>query len=594
MPVQPQQLDPLPLPQLDQNSAQNPVVPPAAKPMEGMGYVKPAGAGAYVASQILTGWMAGRQEAQKRKLDQAKTSVVGAKTAYDITAQNYQNLVDQGLDPNDPESKQKLDSAKMAVSHAWTNYLDNAQKYSTPDEGGKPKKKGAKQTAHDMFMGHDPQMFLDSSLNVLRQSGAPALNYGTSAEQKNQLALQKQQLEQNKNTLEQQSHDKAKQADVDALQKTYTDPKSTPEQKQQAKENLAVYGVNIAHVESAAEAKVADEIAQVKLSGIETLNTPGKTTSDLTVGQRAALGIQLGPLDAYMNEVGPGKKFKTAIDANRGYLRDQASASAIAGNSAQDRQWAQMRKAEATVLQHDLQDPATARKYGLPGPLQPGQKVPDWLIEKSVMGRLRPSLEEKAEAKVNVDKSISSAINNTLQYGMDAKTAQWAKQNLFDYDEQTKTYSLKPNLPDKESHWFKGDTQGGVSQEDFKKKREGALRMLAGYIKKTNPDASAERIMGALNSDDAAAYFLDNQDSGKASTPGADRSIPEPPKNPQNMNQLGEEPVKSKYQIQTTGTDGKAQVQEMELTSDEADYIQQTHKDVTVRFVPSARVPHGR
>ena len=109
MAVQPTQLDPLPIPQLDQpgqQQAQNPPVPQAAQPQAGMGWVKPKGAAAYVASQILTGWMAGRQHAQQKKLENARMDIQGAKTAYDVTAQAYQNVVDQGIDPEDPKTKE--------------------------------------------------------------------------------------------------------------------------------------------------------------------------------------------------------------------------------------------------------------------------------------------------------------------------------------------------------------------------------------------------------------------------------------------------------------------------------------------------------
>lgn len=598
MAVQPAQLDPLPIPQQDQNTAPNPPVPPPAQPQPGMGWVKGSGAAAYVASNILTGWMAGTHAKQQRKLDEAKQDIVGAKTAYDVTAQNYQNLVDQGLDPNKPEDAQKLQAAKTAVNAAWSNYLDRGQKYSVPgDEGGKKKKKDIKGGLHDAFMGKDPQFFVDSSLQILRKSGPPALSYGTSQDEKNRQQLQSQQLKMNEQNLKQNDQSLAKQADVDELQKQYQAAvKSGDEQaKHSAREALAGYGVNVQRIESEAEAKVADEIAETKLKGIKTLEEPGKTTSDLTVAQRAALGIQLGPLDAYMNEVGQGKKFKNAIDANKAYLHDQAAASAIAGRSAQAQQWNEMEHAESVVLQHDLQDPRKAQEYGLPGPLKPGEKVPDWLIKKSVMGRLKPTPEERADAKVNVDKSISHAIDNSLKMGMDAKSAQWAKDNLIDYDEQTKSYSLKPMLPDKQSHTilgmqYRGDTMGGLSPDEFNKKRQAVIGMIASYIKKTNPEASADRIMSALNSEDAGAYFLDHPESGTPPTPGADRNISQPPAKPETMEQLGEEPVKGKYQVQSP--DGK--VQEMELTSDEAEYITNAHPDVIVRYTPLKNMPHGR
>ena len=351
MPVQPQQLDPLPIPQPQEQQAENPAVPPAAKPQEGMGWVKPSGAGAYVASQILTGWMAGRHVAQQRKMDTAKQNVVGAKTTYDVVADSYKSLIDQGLGNSDkPEDKQKLEAAKTAASHAWDNYLNVAQKYSTPDDDGQKKSKGKKfeKGVHDAFMGQDPQFFLDSSLKVLRNTGAPVLSYGTSQDEKNKQKLQQQTIEQNEQVIKQKSNALAAEADKKELIKQAAGTGPGAENARLTLKNQ--YGVDY---QTAAQmkagddaAKLADEIVQTKMKAIKTLDEPGKTSSDLTTAERAALGIQLGPLDAYQNEVGPGKKFKTQIDAYKGYLRDTASAQAIAGRSATDRQWQQMKQAE--------------------------------------------------------------------------------------------------------------------------------------------------------------------------------------------------------------------------------------------------------
>ena len=560
MAVQPAQLDPLPIPQLDQpgqQQAQNPLCTPAAQPQAGMGWVKPAGAAAYVASQLLTGWMAGRQQAQQKKLENARMDIQGAKTAYDVTAQAYQDHIDQGLDPNNPEDKKKLDASKMAVSAAWTNYLDRAQKYSVPDEGGKPKKKGGKEKVHDAFMGQDPQMYVDSSLKILRSGGAPALSYGTSQEEKNRLELQKKQLAEADQTLKKNATEIADQSDISALRKQYKDAQAKGDAKgvQQAKEGLAAYGVNIQHVESEAEAKIADEVAQTKLKAMETLNTPGKTANDLTPLQRGVLGIQMGPLDVYEAEVGPGKRFKSNIDAYKTYLRDTATANAIAGNSATDRQWNMMRKAEATVLQHDLQDPATAKRYGLPGPLKAGEKVPDWLIEKSVMGRLKPTAEDRADMKLNVDKSISRSIKAMLERpGLAPSDRKFIEDNFVKVDPDTGAYVINPEAAKTGSkfHLFSKNepTIGGVAPQEYDRRHQQFYDDLGRIMGKLNPNASQDRIMQGLQSASPSDYFVDNTPTGESSTP-EDRGLQPPPAAPASGS--GEQSVTGKYQVEIDG-----------------------------------------
>ena len=222
----------------------------------------------------------------------------------------------------------------------------------------------------------------------------------------------------------------------------------------------------------------------------------------------------------------------------------------------------------------------------MPGPLKAGEKVPDWLIEKSVMGRLKPSAQDKADAKVNVDKTISHGINNILS-ALPAADQQFAKENLVDYDEDTKTYTLTDKVPDKKTHWFKSDTVGGVSEEDYQKKRTAFMDRLARYMMKTNPGASKDRIMQGLNSADPSGFFVDSTDG---STPESNALTPPPQPGEQKETALGSEgPGKTSYYVELPGQG----VQEMDLTEDEVKYIQQAHPGVTVRDVPIRNMPHG-
>src|SRR5208283_622760 len=134
MPAPQNAIDPLPLPQLDvEAKPAKPIAEVQALP-PGAGWVNKQGAGAYFLGNILNGWMAGKDKAERMKLDRARQDISGAKTVYDVADQNYRQLIDQGLDPNKPEDKAKLDAAKVAVTNSWNNYLERAGKYAIPTD----------------------------------------------------------------------------------------------------------------------------------------------------------------------------------------------------------------------------------------------------------------------------------------------------------------------------------------------------------------------------------------------------------------------------------------------------------------------------
>ena len=566
MPVQPQQLDPLPIPEAQKEDTGTPLVPPAAQPQAGMGWVKPSGAGAYVASQILTGWMAGRHVAQQRNLEKAKEDVVGAKTTYDVTAQSYQNLVDQGLDPNKPEDKQKLDAAKSAVTHAWNNYLDRAGKYSTPDEGGEKKSKGkkVKEGLHNAFMGQDPQFFVDSSLKVLRDSGPPVLSYGTSQDEKNRLALQQKQLKEADLINEERSKKLAKDADADALQKQYDDAVKSGDAKaaDQARLGLANHGINVVTAQEMraadAKAEAADIEAQNAISGYKILSQPGKTAGDLSIAQRSALKMPMDQRDDYLSQVGPGKRFKDNIAADRQFMHDQTAARDIAG-SATDRMYNRIQQAEIAVLDGELRDPKTFAKYGLSAPLAKGQPIPKEILAREMLRRMKPNQQDRTDARMNDQKAIGNSIKLVLsEPGLSANDQKFYNDHFVTKDPELGTYVLSQEAPTKEEHgghWWSGakrETLDGLSPDEYQKKYQKFKDSLARTMVKVY-GASPDRIKQALDSDDPAGFFADTAD---VSTPESKAMNPVP--------QRG----KSWYRV--TSPDG-TQTQDMELTEEEAE-----------------------
>ncbi len=181
------ELDPLPLPddtpvKVEENR-QDEKMSKAQQVPYGAGWASKGGQAAYIANNILTGWMAGRHVKAEKELNKAKQEVTSAKSIYDTIAQQYSQNIESGKAKDDPEMKKLAENATAA----WGNYVNIADKYSAPEEGKNKKgeKKGAGDKIKQMFgMDVDPEFFRKTSVDVLRKSGPPVLSQEQSIQSK--------------------------------------------------------------------------------------------------------------------------------------------------------------------------------------------------------------------------------------------------------------------------------------------------------------------------------------------------------------------------------------------------------------------------
>lgn len=162
--------------------------PPQVLPAQA-GFVPKSGAAAYVASNILDGWMKGREHAQQMALAKAQNQVQGADYAYQTMAKNYNDLLKQGISENDPE----VQKAKQGAVEAWNAKLNVMGQYAIPDKNDKShKKEGAKAKTEGIFShifgkaGVTPEMIPQASLAILKSSPPPGL--GLTTEDKRNMA----------------------------------------------------------------------------------------------------------------------------------------------------------------------------------------------------------------------------------------------------------------------------------------------------------------------------------------------------------------------------------------------------------------------
>lgn len=392
------------------------------------------GAVADVANKFLTGWMAGKKIKEDKLRNQAATSIGSAKSAVDLIGQSYRAAVESG-------DQDKITTTSAALKEAWSNYVGKAEMYVAPPED---QKKGVKSKLKDAFVAQGPQLYQQATLDILKQTD-PTSMYGPSKrEQLQQKAAEGQIAEQGtRQKLEDLSL--ADQTKISGLRNDYISAVTNGDTalQQKAQQGLNAYGQK---VELPSEQQLRQQVTQNALDGMSQLKG-GKEWAQLTDLQRGAMvkeGIAPQEKNAfqagYLGEVGPNKRFPTAYDAAHQYMLDERT-SRVMGMKPTPLE--ELRASQKVILQHDLQDPATAKQYGI-DPLKPGQQPPQWLVEKEAEKRYKESSEDKNENKIYsdiaVNKITTKALNTFSPVEQEA-----IKSGFLSKDDDTGLSTLNPN-----------------------------------------------------------------------------------------------------------------------------------------------------
>jgi lysozyme len=541
-------LDPLPVPEEAPVQAQ----PAQIQAMAGQplppsaGWVSPAGAGAYIASNLLTGWMAGKHVAEQRKLEKARTQVQGAKSVFDAMNQQYQDMVAQGLVPTqmdptqplsqkqveqrakqDPAQTARIDQAKKNVNTAWQSYLAVAQQYAFPEGGEKKGIKGFGQRVGREFTAQQPEMFAQASLNVLKGMDPTSAAFTSPEIMERQLMGLK--IQEAQNTLAQQKQQAditAKQVDletqlVDAIEKGDT------ARQDKLRDELTAMGISEPEPITAAERELKRKEVQAKLKVSEILSQPGGDLSQVDEGTRLLAGLgPTQPAEWYIKRAGG---VGHEIEGYEAFLKANAL-DKLAG-----REPTAVEEVKAAIrgkLAYQLQDPAFARSKGLTAPLRPGQAVPDHLVDEEFLEREKPTAEEKKALAVATDKNISDLINRvaTAWPNEDEKKALNLPDGMIQYDPELRQWMIRPDRPAEVHNIFSRNTVGGVAggngksaQENYDDLKNRLIEKVTSLWMWQHPGADPDRFRRAIGSGDAGGYLIrqSDEEKGEAAPAGA-------------------------------------------------------------------------
>ena len=194
-------LDQLPIPQAAEPTQFKPAPidqPPTPQP-PGAGYMGTGGQVADIASNFLTGWLKGKQQAEQKKLAMAQQDMSAAQYGVEIARANAAQVA-QKPDAT-PEEKQKANEAYKA---AYNSMLDKAEQYTMPTKptkgakgtgqggGGKQQDAGIKAHFKKAFGAEDPHLYAQASLALARTVGPPPLPQPSPQDEEAQLRLSRE------------------------------------------------------------------------------------------------------------------------------------------------------------------------------------------------------------------------------------------------------------------------------------------------------------------------------------------------------------------------------------------------------------------
>lgn len=397
-------------------------------------YGSEAGGIAHVADKVLTGWMAGKKIKEDKMRQTAAETIGAAKSAVDVVGQSYRTAVESG-------DQEKIASTQKALKAAWENYVGKAEMYVQPPED---QQKGVKNKLKKALLPNSPQIYQQATLDILKQTD-PTSMYGPSKKEKlQQQAAEGQIAEQGtRQKIDQMTLDE--QTKIHAATNDYvnavTNGDTTAQQK--ASQTLQAYGRK---VELPSEQQLRQQVTQNALEGMKALKD-GKDWAQISDLQRAAMvkeGVAPQEKNAfqagYLGQVGEGKRFKTAYDAAHQYMLDERT-SRVMGMKPTPLE--ELRASERVMLQHDLQDPETAKKYGI-APLKAGQQPPAWLVEQESMKRYKETSEEKSENRIYSDVAINKITTKALNT-FSPFEQEVIKAGFLSKDDDSGLYTLNPN-----------------------------------------------------------------------------------------------------------------------------------------------------
>jgi len=526
MPVAPLIMDPIPLPKEDPNAVKPVEQREQSQPLpRDAGYVSKAGAGAFLADQVLKGWMAGRDQAVQRKVKAAREDVQGAQTAYDVISQQWKNYIDSGGDrnpgqklqqyiaqhgggenakdlQNDPEF-QKLKQGyqlQQGMVSTWDDYINTAKKYSGADQqeaagGKKPgvgaKLKGALGNPQAQLFGH-----VSNYLGSLQ--GGPGMQYQPDLESqaaKQDLETGKLRQEQMRKQGQMTDEQIAENAEIKHLREARSAAIKSGDNKaiEQSDQQLAGLGVNIQEP-IPGERELRQTNIQRQLGAWKKIDSGEvKSVHDLPETEQIAIGVPpvTNAFDAYQSQVGQGKRFKDSYQAARQYMADEGRAHSM-GRAPSP--WDEVMRSENIVLQHDLQDPATAKAYGLQQPLKPGERVPEWVLHAEALKRMKASPDERTQ-KANQYMAATRALDSFVSdpkgiaqtmadksLGLSPEQQQAAAGTLFQQNPETGEWQMKPESMWGQSEKHTGWLGMGASEDTINGVPVSKLRTLQGNV----------------------------------------------------------------------------------------------------------------
>jgi hypothetical protein len=425
-----------PLPQVEKPTAQDVQANPAqAQKAQGggqevSGWTGKGGQSLNLVTNFLSGWMAGKYMNEQKKQKAAIDEVGHYQTDYQNSMMVYQNMV------NNPDAKpEEKEQARQGVLKNWKELHAVQMKYLIPGSGeGAPKKGGVKNKLKGALGAEDPHLFAAGAIKLADQIDPTK---AISADPKRQ----KEEFEFNEEKEDAKLKHEYRVLAIEADK----GPLSPEKQKRFERLENEVHG---------SETADRNKILKIQRQEMEQeQHDMGIIRDKLSRGGRASLNereIALAekngelqkakdittPAEAYLQDVGPGKRFATAGQAADAWVKKEIQMRVAERPLRQPSMWEEMTNFGKASLneQHtkDDADPTKPHKYRI----TIGDKTQE-----------RELTDEQVAAAQKRDQGLKATkIPSTITPG---ELADWVTERMKPTPGQRE--DAKPNLEDKDA-----------------------------------------------------------------------------------------------------------------------------------------------
>jgi hypothetical protein len=456
--------------------------------MPGNYYGGHAGAAAYLADKVLTGWMSGKYLGEQKQREKAANTIGTLNDAVQQSGAAYRAAVESG----DPK---QVEAAGKVLQQQWDEYNAAREKYVIPEDMGGKKSTGEKIKGglKKAFVPQGPQLYAKAAIDISKQTD-PRQLFGPSKREQQESKITDMQLssmerEQKNQTQWEQialKPDKDLTPEDKKFKEYYEYMKFGRTKEQTVKDDLLTKVVNNGQL-SDNERQLAESYGMLKP---KVASTQIRTIQDPKTGSPISQLVSIGPDGKLVSTSNlPGKDY---IGPNQAQLAGQ-------------------------VINNQV---SALKNWGKKAhPDWDDKQLTQWALASVTSGASAATADwfQKNQEQDVMNRAIGAVLQKHQHYsatgGRTYDDVGQVLGGVFATPDNDGRYMWNSALPGAEKHWlgFGADTYQGHTKEELQSYENGIRAELRSELRKQNPKLSDTDIDKMM----PASMFSKQQPGGK-------------------------------------------------------------------------------